>query len=112
MSGSSCNLSGGAHVEAGSPRGAQSSDSSRYLIGGCASVGFTRDDLSRYGGAKAADRAVYCPLGDIPPTGKSATVQMTAMGHIRDGRIVEEWELFDQLGMLQQLGVIPVEANA
>ena len=52
------------------------------------------------------------PMGDIPPTGKSATVQMTAMVHIRDGRIVEEWELFDQLGMLQQIGVIPAETSA
>ncbi len=52
------------------------------------------------------------PMGDIPPTGKSATIQMTAMGRIQDGRIVEEWEVFDQLGMLQQLGVIPTEAGA
>ena len=52
------------------------------------------------------------PMGDIPPTGKSATVQMTALAHIREGRIVEEWEIFDQLGMLQQLGVIPTEATA
>ena len=52
------------------------------------------------------------PMGDIPPTGKSATIQVTTMSHIRDGRIVEEWEVFDQLGMLQQLGVIPAETSA
>ena len=52
------------------------------------------------------------PLGDVQPTGKDLSIPITALMHIRDGRIVEEWELYDRLGMLQQLGVMPVEAPA
>jgi steroid delta-isomerase-like uncharacterized protein len=41
----------------------------------------------------------------IPPTGRSP--RFTGMGivRIRNGRIVEGWNVFDQLGMFQQLGV-------
>jgi predicted ester cyclase len=52
------------------------------------------------------------PLGDVQPTGKDLSLTITALMHIRDGRIVEEWELYDRLGMLQQIGVMPVEAPA
>lgn len=44
----------------------------------------------------------------IPATGKRIT--MTGMGIFRfseDGKVVESWDSMDQLGMLQQLGVIP-----
>lgn len=44
----------------------------------------------------------------IAPTGKQITV--TGIGIFRfseEGKVVESWDSFDQLGMLQQLGVIP-----
>jgi steroid delta-isomerase-like uncharacterized protein len=44
----------------------------------------------------------------IPPTGKQMTVSSIVVARIADGKIVEEWGLDDQMGMLQQLGVIPV----
>ena len=44
----------------------------------------------------------------IPPTGKQVTVSSIVIARIADGKIVEEWGLDDQMGMLQQLGVIPV----
>lgn len=43
----------------------------------------------------------------IPPTGKRITVTGIFIDRIADGRIVERWGLFDQLGVMQQLGVIP-----
>ena len=47
-------------------------------------------------------------LGDIAPTGKRAEgVRGFGMYRVRGGKIVEEWEVFDQMGMMQQLGVIP-----
>ena len=47
------------------------------------------------------------PLMGTPPTGKSVTVTGVDIFRIAGGQIVELWQHFDQLGMLQQLGVIP-----
>jgi predicted ester cyclase len=44
----------------------------------------------------------------MPATGKSATITGITIDRIADGKIVESWDELDQLGMLQQLGVIPV----
>ena len=46
-------------------------------------------------------------LMDIPPTGKYVTVTGVTMDRVVNGKIVESWGIFDQFGMLQQLGVIP-----
>ena len=43
----------------------------------------------------------------IPATGKSVMVQLMVVSRFMNGRIVEEWQLFDALGMLTQMGVIP-----
>ncbi len=48
----------------------------------------------------------------IPPTGKQVTVTLMNISRIGDGKIVEDWVTFDQLGMLQQLGVIPPPGQA
>jgi predicted ester cyclase len=42
----------------------------------------------------------------IPPTGKTITVSNIHILHFKDGKIVEHWGNGDDLGMLQQLGVI------
>ncbi|NOT59126.1 MAG: SnoaL-like domain-containing protein [Acidobacteria bacterium] len=47
-------------------------------------------------------------LNGIPPTGKNITVTGTSSDRIVNGKIVEDWAAWDTLGMLQQLGVIPV----
>jgi steroid delta-isomerase-like uncharacterized protein len=47
-------------------------------------------------------------LFGMPATGKSATITGITIDRIADGKIVESWDELDQLGMLQQLGVIPV----
>lgn len=43
----------------------------------------------------------------IPPTGKQFTIMEIRIYRIVDGKIVECWGLFDQMSMMQQLGVIP-----
>jgi steroid delta-isomerase-like uncharacterized protein len=52
-------------------------------------------------------------LGDfagLAPTGKAVAVPLMLIDRIENGRIVESWEAFDQLGMLQALGAIPAAA--
>ncbi len=47
----------------------------------------------------------------IPPTGRQATVGGINIARFAGGKIVEEWSHWDQLGLLQQLGVIPAPAQ-
>jgi len=42
-----------------------------------------------------------------PPTGRQIEVQGMIFGSIENGRIVEDWTLIDQIGILQQLGLVP-----
>lgn len=46
-------------------------------------------------------------LQGIAPTGKQITVTGISTTRYAGGKIAEEWEIIDQLGMLQQLGVVP-----
>jgi predicted ester cyclase len=43
----------------------------------------------------------------VPPTGKQMAISAFIVERIRDGKMVEHWGLFDQLGMMQQLGLVP-----
>ena len=51
-------------------------------------------------------------LAGMPATGKPATVVGVGVDRIENGKIVESWGIFDQFGMLQQLGVIPAPDQA
>ena len=52
-------------------------------------------------------------LEGIPPTGKRIEgIRGLSMTRISGGKIVEEWELFDQMGIMEQLGVIPGREEA
>jgi predicted ester cyclase len=48
----------------------------------------------------------------IPPTGKQITVTAMNISRIVGGKIVEHWVELDTLGMLQQLGVVPMPGQA
>ena len=55
----------------------------------------------------------------LPATGKKAELAGITIWRIADGKIKEEWSAFDQLSMMQQLGLLPnqktsgaVESNA
>lgn len=48
----------------------------------------------------------------VPPSGKQIKITGIIISRIAEGKIVEEWESSDQLGMLQLLGVIPPMPDA
>ena len=43
----------------------------------------------------------------MPATGKKTSTTGVITSKIKDGKVVEAWSLFDSLGLLQQLGVVP-----
>jgi predicted ester cyclase len=43
----------------------------------------------------------------VPATGKQATWSEIHIGRLVNGKVVEHWGLEDQLGMMQQLGLVP-----
>jgi steroid delta-isomerase-like uncharacterized protein len=43
----------------------------------------------------------------LPPTGKQIEIEAYIVERLRDGKTVEHWSLFDQMTMMQQLGIIP-----
>jgi steroid delta-isomerase-like uncharacterized protein len=52
-------------------------------------------------------------MGELPgirPTGKKFTMRGIDIFRVVDGKIVEHWDAVDQLGMLQQLGIIPMSS--
>jgi steroid delta-isomerase-like uncharacterized protein len=48
----------------------------------------------------------------MAPTGRSFRVQHMHMLRMRDGRAFEHWATRDDLGMLQQLGIIPAPGGS
>ena len=51
------------------------------------------------------------PFQGIPATGRSFVTSGIQKLRIANGRIVEAWTMPDNLGLLQQLGVVPAPAN-
>ncbi len=51
-------------------------------------------------------------LMGIPPTGRKVDVSGLSMGEIRNGKAYRHWSVFDNLGMMQQLGVIPTPGES
>lgn len=47
------------------------------------------------------------PLFGIPPTGKKINVDGIGIRRYSDGKMVVLWNVFDQMAMMQQLGLIP-----
>lgn len=48
----------------------------------------------------------------VPATGQPAVVTATGIFRVANERLVENWVIFDTLGLLRQLGVIPEPAAA
>lgn len=46
-------------------------------------------------------------LMGVPPTGKQVTVLGIATLHIAGGRVAEFHEIFDLMGLMQQIGAVP-----
>jgi steroid delta-isomerase-like uncharacterized protein len=47
----------------------------------------------------------------VPPTGKEVTTLGIGLFHVVNGKIAAEWLEFDQLGLIQELGVILVRGR-
>jgi predicted ester cyclase len=46
------------------------------------------------------------PLGEVRPTGKGIRIDGLILDHVVGDRVVERWEQWDQMGMMQQLGLV------
>lgn len=58
--------------------------------------------------SRVAFRGIHTgELMGIPPTGKQVRTSNIVIDRIVDGKIMERWSVGDNLGLLQQLGVIP-----
>lgn len=44
-------------------------------------------------------------FGNVPPTGRRVRFEGLVLDRVIDGRVVERWEQWDQMGMMQQLGL-------
>ena len=49
-------------------------------------------------------------LMGIDPTGKPISVEAISVFRIANGKIAEEWTVWDALGLLQQVGAVPAPA--
>jgi predicted ester cyclase len=50
-------------------------------------------------------------VNGIPPTGKAIRVDAISIHRMAGGKIAETWEVWDTLGFLQQVGVVPAAAG-
>ena len=58
-------------------------------------------------GASAGQPRTEGSFLGIPATGRRVRGQGTVILRIAEGKIAEEWEMSDLLGLLQQLGAVP-----
>lgn len=58
------------------------------------------------------DGILYSPAGDVPPTGRSISLDYLQVLHFRNGKHASFNLMFDRLLLLEQLGVIPAPASA
>jgi len=50
-------------------------------------------------------------LPPLPPTGKTIKVTGITVARLSNGKFVESWNNWDALGLLQQLGAVPLETR-
>jgi predicted ester cyclase len=73
-------------------------------------VGFVEQVVADGDFAVSRVRAFGTNTGRImgmPPTGRRVEVRwVMSMVRVRDGQVVEEWEVFDQFDYMRQLGIV------
>jgi steroid delta-isomerase-like uncharacterized protein len=77
---------------------------------------FTVEDMIAEGDKVVARKTIQATqhgafLG-LPPTGKHVTFTSIDIIRIAGGKLVEHWGEMDMLGLLQQLGVVPLPEQA
>jgi steroid delta-isomerase-like uncharacterized protein len=50
-------------------------------------------------------------LMGIPPTGKPVSIGGMAIDRFENGQSIEHWEVYDQMSMMQQLGLMPMPGS-
>ncbi|HTJ57157.1 MAG TPA: ester cyclase [Devosiaceae bacterium] len=100
----------------GHPKTEKGSASFRAIVtmfrGGMPDIKLTIND-EIYAGDKVVHRWTLVGtdtggLMGMPPSGKTLTFTGTSIVRMEDGLIVERWANVDELGVLQQLGVVPM----
>jgi predicted ester cyclase len=51
-------------------------------------------------------------LGAVAPTGRTVTATGAILCRLEPGTIVEQWDIDDRLGVMQQMGMVPVPEAA
>ena len=81
----------------------------RGLLGAFSDLSLTIEDQIVAGDKVAtrwtAEGTHSGPLGPVPATGRRVRVSGLILDRVVDGKIVERWEQWDQMAMLQQLGL-------
>ena len=52
------------------------------------------------------------PTGTLPPTGRQLEITGITIARFASGKLVEDWQEGDTLGLMMQLGVLPAPAQA
>ena len=72
---------------------------------------FRIDDLIAEGDQVAARLTTAAtqtgPFMGLPPSGKRYSIEEIHWFRLRDGKVVEHWHQFDQMGLMKQLGAMP-----
>ena len=88
----------------------------RAFLTGCPDLHITIDQLLAEGDTVAKRWTYHATqtgdLAGLPPTGKRITMSGLELFRLTGGRIVECWLGYDNLSLMQQLGVIPTPEQA
>ncbi len=83
-----------------------------YLMSAFPDIHYTLDDLIAEGDLVVARFTVRGThqgnFAGIPATGKQVAMAGIIIHRIQEGKIIEDWVVRDTLGLMQQLGVIPM----
>ena len=81
------------------------------LLGAVPDMRFTIEDQIVAGGKVAtrwtAEGTNSRASGPLPATGRQVQISGLILDRVVDGKVVERWEQWDQMAMLQQLGLAP-----
>jgi steroid delta-isomerase-like uncharacterized protein len=82
---------------------------------GLADPEFTIEDLVAEGDRVAVRlTSAATQVGEfmgMPGSGKRYSIEEIHVFRLRDGKVVEHWHQFDQMGMMQQLGAMPAPTS-
>ena len=108
------NLTAPRFIDYSLPAGVTVAQSIGAFLAGFPDARFTIDDQIEEGDlvvTRWTARGTHTSnLFGIPPTGKSMAMPGISIYRIANGKMVEAWVQYDQLGMMQQLGLVPVGA--